>query len=155
VSIKYCATIRQYALNADAYEYWYEKERELNESGNIYTIQPSQPKSNIHNTKNPNELVMGFFWVASCTVKRVFIKSLTSSPEGFSCSSIGAYCESTNFDDIAACIYYQLIGFADILTEAPYYISVQYGTQYSIYLTPWCADCRWLGGVARKPDFWE
>jgi hypothetical protein len=154
VSIKYCATIRQYALNADAYEYWYEKERELNESGNIYTIQPSQPKSNIHNTKNPDELVMGFFWVASCTVKRVFIKSLTS-PEGFSCRSIGTYCESTNFDDIAACIYSQLIVFADLLTEAPFYISVQYGNQYSIYLTPQCVDCRVFGGVARKPDFWE
>ncbi len=154
VSIKYCATVRQYALNADAYDYWFEKERELNESGNIYTIQPSQPKSNIHNTKNPDELVMGFFWVASCTVKHVFIKSL-NSPEGFSCSSIVAYCESTNFDDIAACIYSQLIGFANDLTEASYFIGVQYGTQYSIYLTPWCVDCRWLGGVPRKPDFWE
>ncbi len=154
VSIKYCATITQYALNADAYDYWYEKEKELNESGNIYTIQPSQPKSNIHNTKKPDELVLGFFWVASCTSKRVFIKSL-ASPEGLSCSSIGTFCESTNFDEIAACIYSQMMVFADILTEPPLYISVQYGTQYFIYLTPQCVDCRVLGGVARKPDFWE
>ncbi len=154
VSVKYCATITQYALNADAYDYWYEKEKELNESGNIYTIQPSQPKSNIHNTKKPDELVLGFFWVASCTSKRVFVNSL-ASPEGLSCSSIGTFCESTNFDEIAACIYSQMMVFSDILTEPPLYISVQYGTQYSIYLTPECVDCRVLGGVARKPDFWE
>jgi hypothetical protein len=154
VSVKYCATIIQYALNADAYDYWYEKEKELNESGNIYTIQPSQPKSNIHNTKKPDELVLGFFWVASCTSKRIFLNSL-ASPEGLSCSSIGTFCESTNFDEIAACIYSQMMVFSDILTEPPLYISVQYGTQYSIYLTPQCVDCRVLGGVARKPDFWE
>jgi hypothetical protein len=154
MSIKYCATIKQYALNADAYDYWYEKERELDESGNIYTIQPNQPKSNIHNNNDPDEPVMGFFWVASCTVKHVFIKSL-SSPEGLSCSSIGIYCESTNFDDIAARIYSQMIVFADMLTEQPLYISLQNGTQYNIYLTPQCVDCRVLGGVAKKPDFWE
>jgi hypothetical protein len=154
MSVKYCATIKQYALNADAYDYWYEKERELNESGDIYTIQPNQPKSNIHNTNNPSEPVMGFFWVASCAVKRVFMKS-PASPEGLSCSSIGVYCESTNFDDIAALLYSQLIVFAAILTEPPLYISVQNNTQYSIYLTPQCVDCRLLGGVALKPDFWE
>ena len=82
--VKYCATIKQYALNADAYDYWYEKERELNESGNIYTIQPSQPKSNIHNISNPDELVMGFFWVASCAAKRVFVKNPAHSPKGLS-----------------------------------------------------------------------
>jgi hypothetical protein len=154
VSVKYCATITQYALNANAYDYWYEKEKELNESGNIYTIQPSQPKSNIHNIKKPDELALGFFWVASCTSKRVFVNSL-ASPEGLSCSSIGTFCESIKFDEIAACIYSQMMVFSDILTEPPLYISVQYGTQYSIYLTPECVDCRVLGGVARKPDFWE
>jgi hypothetical protein len=154
MSIKYCATIKQYALNADAYDYWYEKERELNESGNIYTNQPSQPKSNIHNTNNPNEQVEGFFWVASSAVKHVFIKNITL-PEGYSCSSIGTYCESTNFDDIVASLYSSLTTFADILTEPPLYITVQHNTQYSIYLTPHCVDCRILGGDARKPDFWE
>jgi hypothetical protein len=98
--------------------------------------------------------VMGFFWVASCAVKRVFIKS-PASPEGLSCNSIGTYCESTNFDDIAASLYSSLTVFAAVLTEPPLYISVQNNTQYSIYLTPQCVDCRVLGGVARKPDFWE
>ena len=124
LSVKYCATIKQYALNADAYDYWYEKERELNESGNIYTIQPSQPKSNIHNINNPDELVMGFFWVASCTVKRVFVKSPVPSPRVESCSSIGTYCESTNFNEIAAALYSAIDQYLLIfLPEPPLYIT--------------------------------
>ena len=154
MSIKYCATIKQYALNGDAYDYWYERERELNESGNIYTIQPSQSKSNIHNTKNPDELVIGFFWVASCAVKRVFIKSL-HSPEGLSCGSVGVYCESTDFNEIADQIYSALLAYDDILPDPPIYISVQYNTNYNLMITPQCIDCRVFGGVARKPDFWE
>ncbi len=155
MSIKYCATIKQYALNADAYDYWYEKERELNESGNIYTIQPSQPKSNIHNTKNPDELVMGFFWVASCTVKRVFVSIPSQPPDVESCNYIGVYCESTNFNEIAASLYAALSAFANILPDPPIYITVQYNTNYNIVLKPQCVDCRVLGGVARKPDFWK
>jgi len=154
--VKYCATIKQYALNADAYDYWFEKERELNESGNIYAIQPSQPKSNIHNISNPDEQVMGFFWVASCAVKRVFVKNPGPSPMLVgSCSGLGVYCESTDFNVIADRLYFALTSFADILTEPPIYISVQYQTQYEVHLTPQCIDCRILGGSAQRPDFWK
>ena len=155
MSIKYCATIKQYALNADAYDYWCEKERELNESGNIYTIQPSQPKSNIHNTNNPDEQVMGFFWAASCAVKRVFVNIPFQPPGAESCKYVGVYCESTNFNEIAARIYSALLAFANILPDPPIYITVKNNTNYLIVITPPCADCRALGGEARKPDFWE
>jgi hypothetical protein len=152
---KYCATIKQYSLNADAYDYWYQKERELNESGNIYTNQPSQPKSNIHNINNPDEQVMGFFWAASCAVKRVFVKIPSQPSEAESCKYIGIFCESSNFNEIATRIYPALIASADILPDPPIYITVQYNTNYNIVITPQCADCRALGGDARKPDFWE
>jgi hypothetical protein len=155
LSYKYCATIRQYALSADAYDYWYEKERELNESGNIYAIQPSQPRSNIHNTNNPDEPVMGFFWVSSCAVKHVFIKSLNPSPMIVTCNAIGAYCESEDFNDVTNVLYSTLKSFSDKLTEPPLYINSKYHSQYHIYLTRQCLDCRVLGGDARKPDFWE
>jgi hypothetical protein len=156
LNFKYCATIKQYALNEDAYNYWYQKESELNESGNIYTIQPSQPKSNIHNINNPDEQVMGFFWVASYTVKRVFVNYHSMPPEnGESCSYVGIYCESTNFNEIAPLIYSALLYYADMLPDPPIYITVEHNTNYNIVLTPRCADCRFLGGDIRKPDFWE
>ena len=72
LTIKYCATVRQFALNENAYYYWHQKEIELKESGQIYTSQPDQVKSNIYNINNPEEKVLGFFWVSSSTVKRLF-----------------------------------------------------------------------------------
>jgi hypothetical protein len=153
--VKYCATIKQYALNADAYDYWYEKERELRESGNIYAIQPSQPKSNIHNTNNPDELVMGFFWVASSTIKRVFIKNPDPHEMILSCHWMGAYCESDDMNDILDQLYYIISLYPEDLTDPPYYITRNFGTQFHIALTPQCLDCRIVGGDARKPDFWE
>ncbi len=152
---KYCATINQYALNAEAYEYWYEKERELRESGNIYAIQPSQPKSNIHNINNPDELVMGFFWVASSTIKRTFIKNPDPHEMSISCHWSGAYCESDDINDILDQLYYIISLYPEDFTNPPYYITRNLGTQFDIALTPQCLDCRILGGDILKPDFWE
>ncbi len=155
LACKYCVTVKQYALNADAHDYWYEKERELKESGNIYSIQPSQPKSNVHNINNPDELVMGFFWAASYTIKRVYIKSPKPSPMKSDCSIVATYCESEDFDQIVNLLYTTLDNFSDLLTEPPLYITVQNRNQYQIHLKPACIDCRIRGGDAKKPDFWE
>jgi hypothetical protein len=153
---KYCATIKLYALNADAYDYWYEKERELNESGDIYTIQPNQPKSNIHNTNNPDELVMGFFWVSSQAIKRVFIKNPNPSEMRTpGCYNIVAYSESEDFNDVTERLNEAIASHLDMLQNPPYYITVQYRTNYRISITPYCVDCRILGGDAKRPDFWE
>jgi hypothetical protein len=157
LDIKYCATIKQYTLNADAYDYWYQKEKELNQSGNIYTSQPSQPKSNIHNTNNPDEQVEGFFWVASCSIKHVFVKKPFSGPphSDIKCEGVGCYIESTNPNEIVALLMYTLSEYAPIIPDPPVYITFSQNTQYNIVITPRCVDCRLLGGVAQKPDFWE
>jgi hypothetical protein len=157
LSIKYCATVKQYALNADAYDYWYQKEKELSESGNIYTSQPSQSKSNIHNTNNPDEQVVGFFWVASCSMKRVFVKNPFHITPLFAvtCDYVGCYIETGNFNEVVDLIKIRMTEFANIIPDPPIYITLRENTQYSIVLTPQCVDCRLLGGDNRKPDFWE
>jgi hypothetical protein len=151
LNVKYCATIKQYALNADAYDYWYQKEMELNESGGIYTIQPNQPKSNIYNTNNPDEQVLGFFWVASCTVTNPF----HITPPDQSCSAAGVYIESVNLNEILDYLNSALLAFTDILPEPPVYITLEHNTNYNFMITPQCVDCRLLGGDTQKPDFWE
>jgi hypothetical protein len=157
LSIKYCATVKQYALNSDAYDYWYQKEKELNESGNIYTSQPSQSKSNIHNTNNPDEQVVGFFWVASCSMKRVFVKNPFHIIPIFAlrCEYVGCYIETGNFNEVVDLLKIRMTEFANIIPDPPVYITLRQNTQYAIVITPQCVDCRLLGGDNRKPDFWE
>ncbi len=155
LAIKYCASIRQYALNADAFAYWSQREKELNESGNIYTSQPGQPTSNIHNVNHPGELVMGYFWVASCAVKRVFASIPADPPGAESCEYYGVSCASNDPGEIAACLYDAVKSIEGILPEPPVYITVERNTSYNIAIKSQCVDCRALGGEARKPYFWE
>jgi hypothetical protein len=156
LEIKYCATIKQYALNTDAYEYWYLKEIELNESGGIHTSQPNQPKSNIINTNNPNEQVLGFFWASSCSMKRLFLNNPfhTFPPDEF-CSKLVYYIESTNVNEILDNLNHALLEIAGVLPDPPVYITVERNTKYNFMLSPQCADCRAIGGDIQKPDFWE
>jgi hypothetical protein len=155
--IKYCATIKQYALNKDAYEYWHQKETELNESGQIYSIQPGRPISNIFNVNNPDEKILGFFWAASVTVKRLFFINPFHKEFGepLSCSYLGIYSELTDINTVYNRLYADLSAYAKVLPEPPIYIVQQTLNSYYIVLSPECVDCRMRGGVNQKPDFWE
>jgi hypothetical protein len=100
---------------------------------------------------------MGFFWVSSFTIKHVFVKNPDPEPMTVSCSSIVVFCASEDFDVVSNAIYADLANpfRVEQLTEPPYYITRQYGTNYSIHLLLQCVDCRVLGGEALKPDFWQ
>jgi hypothetical protein len=157
LTIKYCATVRQFALNEDAYYYWHQKEIELTESGQIYTTQPSQLKSNIRNINDPGEKVLGFFWVSSCTEKHLFVKNpfLINYSGPKYCNKYGSCTE--NIDEEFINTLYNIIKYTKNFPEPPVYI--YYTTIFGfscVYLTKdECIDCRLMGGTNHKPDFWE
>jgi hypothetical protein len=159
---KYCATVKQFALNKDAYDYWHQKEIELNESGQIYTTQPYQAKSNIINTTNSDEKVLGFFWVSSCTLKHLFVENPfgnTSGPDN-QCASITG-CTSVMNPDILGYLYSFIsynMSIRKFPQPPPIFFSVEYGPFGSIcfnFSRDECLDCRVRGGITQKPDFWE
>lgn len=158
LTIKYCATVRQFALNEDAYNYWHQKEAELNESGQIYTTQPSQVKSNIYNINNPEETVLGFFWVSSVTEKHHFEKnpfwsSIIIGPE--KCTGYGTCGDSFNEKLLAS--LYSIANNTRNFPEPPVYMYyVQVLEFICIYFSKdECIDCRKMGGTIRRPDFWQ
>lgn len=157
LTIKYCATVSQFALNEDAYRYWHQKEIELTESGQIYTTQPSQYKSNIHNINIPDEKVLGYFWVSSCTKKHLFVQNpfhvKYSGPDV--CNSIGSCAEFIDEEFINN--LYNLIRLAKDFPEPPVYIYYKLINEFMCaYLTKdECIDCRLMGGTNQKPDFWQ
>jgi hypothetical protein len=163
LGIKYCATVRQYALSKDAYDYWSQKESELFESDQLYTSQPNQVKSNIFNTKDPEEIVLGYFWVSSCTLKRIFLehpfgaggeepdicKTLTVCTD-----QLGAELEKTLLNSIN---YYKS-RYSDF-PKPPVYIYFTNPNCYNIAKTRYCIDCRLMSAytpaTTKKPDFWQ
>lgn len=158
LTIKYCATVRQFALNEDAYYYWHQKEIELNESGQIYTTQPYQVKSNITNIDKPDEKVLGFFWASSCTLKRAFEENpFFRNPIGpESCITYGICTDKSEQELIH--LMYDLISKTINFPKPPVYISISrspFNGQLCAYLSKdQCIDCRVMGGVNRKPDYW-
>jgi hypothetical protein len=159
--IKYCATVRQFALNEDAFYYWHQKEIELNESGQIYTTQPSQLISNIYNVNDPGEKVLGFFWVSSCTIKHMFEKNpfvrSIIGPE--SCISYGICTDDLGDTEKLMNTLYNVIRNTRNFPEPPvylYYVVDQMSGLACIFFTKdECIDCRLMGGTNHRPDFWQ
>lgn len=155
--INYSATVKQYALNEDAYDYWHQKESELNESGGIYATQPNQPNSNIYNTDNSDEQVLGFFWVASSTIKHLFLKNpfhkIREEPPP--CELAGFYSELTDKEELKSFMYSMLDFYSNILPEPPIYITMGTRYSYNFQLKPRCVDCRQVRGDINKPEFWD
>lgn len=161
--IKYCATVKQFALSKDAYDYWHQKEIELKGTGQLYTTQPNQFKSNISNRGNPEEKVLGFFWVSSCSEKRLFLKDPFNKfvqGGGPTCSTISL--SSSVAGKTLENALLNLISRSKNVPKPPLYIYTicgMNGCYYFVALTNACIDCRLNlingTGTTKRPDFWE
>jgi hypothetical protein len=163
LQIKYCATVRQFALNQDAYDYWHQKEMQLKETGQLYTTQPNQSKSNISNTSNPDEKVLGFFWASSCSLKRLFFKDPFNKfieGGGGTCSTLALFADVSGKALENALL--NLISRSRNVPKPPVYIYQVCGMSGCVYfvaLTNTCIDCRTNrtsgSGTTQRPDFWQ
>ncbi len=163
LQIKYCATVRQFALTKDAYDYWHKKEMELKGTGQIYANQPEQSKSNIINTGNPEENVLGFFWVSSCSQKRLFLKDPFKKyveGGGGTCSTLPLFATLTGKALETALLNFILK--SRNVPKPPVYIYTVCGMSGCVYyvaLTNTCIDCRLNRisgqGTTKRPDFWN
>ncbi|MBL7697909.1 MAG: DUF4249 domain-containing protein [Chitinophagaceae bacterium] len=143
LSYRYSILVKQYSLTADAYKYWQILQANTEQNGNLFDPQPAQLRSNIHNTGNPGEPVVGYLSISSFTEKRIFIRNSQlrhpSTPPFFS------DCKETFIDPSLAAQY--LNG-----TEMkPAYFSRSQG----LAIAPaFCVDCRLRGGTTQKPPYW-
>jgi hypothetical protein len=161
--VEYCMIVKEFALNKDAYDYWHQKEVELTESGQIYTKQPAQIKSNISNTNNPDEKVLGFFWASSCSEKHLFLKNPwgVRGSEANPCRYASIIANKVG-DELENALLKLILSFRNI-PKPPvyiYFVCDSFGGDcyYNVALTNDCVDCRLIPGSIKptnhKPDFW-
>ncbi len=142
LSERYSVLINQYSITEEAYKYWNEIKKQSAESGSLYTTQPFQVKGNLINPNNPKDIILGYFWAAGVSKKRVFVEK---PPLNFTYSK----CEG----NVQA-----LIDLKGYPPPWPVYVTtVKVGIEgKSLGMADVsCFDCKENGGTEEKPEFWE
>lgn len=138
---RYSLLVKQYSINQSAYNYWNSIEKQFTDQNFLVTSQPANIIGNIYNSENPNDLVKGYFTVASVTKSRIFV----DKPEvpGF------------HYDKCTLVTEPDLIDFL-IVNESPPFYLVPYDNSfgYALLRFEYCVKCTLAGGENTKPDFW-
>ncbi|HET7000001.1 MAG TPA: DUF4249 domain-containing protein [Puia sp.] len=157
MDVKYSILVRQYALDAPAYDYWLQVQKQSESLGGLFDIIPAQLTGNMHNLKAPAEPVYGYVSASSIQEKRIFISNqdvggwksiqhcrqeayLVDTPRE---DSLFYYNNDPNFtfDHFGSISSFQPGG----KIKGPY--------QFSSSLD--CLDCTYQGGSTIKPPFWQ
>jgi hypothetical protein len=140
---RYSLLARQFALTKEAYEYWQILQKNTQQLGGLFGVQPSQLIGNIHNSKQADEPVIGFVSAATAQEQRLFIRR-SEIQNGYTPVST---CTAVIIPTDSAAYY-----LADPTKAPAYYVGMG---GYSVAITTAeCVDCRLAGGTATKPHFW-
>lgn len=156
-SMLYAVTVQQIAITKDAYEYFYNVNRQNTEMGGLFTPQPSDVQGNIKCITNPDKKVIGNINVAmNITESRKFLKEeeISRPPTKIDCIQIS---EEDMLEYMADNNYYSYkfvydMGFRPVgVRELEDGIWINY-----IYFWTYnkCTECTAMGGTKDKPLFW-
>jgi hypothetical protein len=146
LAIKYSILVRQYALTADAYNYWLLVQKTSQGLGTLFDVQPTQLVGNIHCISNPSEPVIGFLSASSIQQQRLFL--FHTSLHGWPVNSPGFGCDTT---EIAVNpTDFRIYNYPDTFF-APYYF-ITNGPL--VLASRACLDCTLFGGNTIRPSYW-
>jgi hypothetical protein len=158
--IKFSILVKQYALTAEAFNYFDLLKRNSEQVGGIFDAQPSELTGNIHCTSNPAEPVIGFITAGAVTQKRLFIDN-SALPSTWlpnlsyydGCSLITVFYD---FVVPGSAPPFQINKFMDFIyshVEVPI-DTVSKPQQGYTSARPYCADCT-VRGTNKQPSFWK
>jgi hypothetical protein len=154
MSAEYSDLIKQYAISADAFNFWTNLKKNTEQLGTLFDLQPFSELGNIQCVNNPAVKCIGFISFSSVQKSRVFInKNEITHWSYFPYYNIPDPC-------IEYGVYPNLIAQYFLPPGGPYgYSMIGQGldtTHSTVYLfsSNLCVDCRVHGGSTKKPDFW-
>ena len=152
IETKYSILVKQYALTAEAYNFWQNLKKNTEQLGSIFDAQPSNINGNIHCTSNPAETVIGYVSVSNVQTKRIFITN-QQLPQGW----LPTYPYACEEDSALYCHY--IICQNDVAL----FLIPKGSTEIPVDSIPGlgflassveCADCT-IRGVVKQPAFWK
>jgi len=145
IFVRYSILVRQRGITADAYKYWGIVQKNSQDRGGLFDVQPGQLVGNIHCETDPTEPVIGFINASTETEKRLFIdhREVTNWAVGAdTCDQIGISQDPNDFSH-----YY----YTDPDYTFFYYVSGG-GMMIAQKI---CLDCTVHGGTNHRPTFWR
>jgi Domain of unknown function (DUF4249) len=146
LNIRYSILVRQYTLTAEAYQYWQIIQKNSEQLGTLFDLQPSQLYGNIQSVSNPNEPVVGFISASTVQQARIFINN--SQLNNWKSPPANPPCEPQIIPQNP--VDYRIFDFPDT-SFAPWYFIT--GGSIAIVRKE-CLDCTLAGGTNKKPSFW-
>jgi uncharacterized protein DUF4249 len=143
IYVRYSILVRQHALTAEGYKYWQIVEKNSQDRGGLFDLQPGQLQGNVHSETDITEPVIGYINASSQTEYRLFIgnRELNGWYRGPNKCDLGNIPQDpNNYRNW----YYQDSAWL------PYFFS---GSDIVISRKI-CLDCRSHGGTNKRPSFW-
>ena len=140
ISVLYSILVTQYVLTPDAYAWWQSMQKNTEQIGSIFSVEPSTTGGNIHNVSDSTELVVGYVSAGTIATQRIYISASQVAPWYYQngCTEINKPLDS-------ALMY--LAGGYD-------WIDVYYDPGLRVHLAlKTCVDCTQTGSN-HKPSFW-
>ena len=147
ISETYSNLVSQYAIPADAYNFWTNLKRNTEQLGSLFDLQPFTELGNITCVNDPTIHCIGFISFTTLQTKRIFISKNDLANWSYQ-PYYGADCLIDTIPPPDIDKYFQPPG-------GPYSNSL-IGTDNGPYLlsSVLCVDCTNHGGTTVKPTFW-
>ncbi len=149
MDIEYSLLVKQYPLDASAYNYWLTVQKNSQSLGGLFDLQPSKIVGNIHGLTNAGDIVLGYVSASSIQEQRIFIQHYNGfsdwkSTPAFICPLAVIASDPSNsliwnYSDTAWSVYYFNSG-------SPPTINIS---------TKQCLNCTYQGGTNIPPPFWH
>jgi hypothetical protein len=144
--VRYSISVRQRGISADAYKYWGIVQKNSQDRGCLFDVEPGQLVGNIHSETDPTEPVIGFINASTETEERLFIdhSEVTDWVIGSdTCDQLVIPQDPNDFSH-----YY----YTD--PDYTFYHYVTSGSGLAI-AQKICLDCTVHGGTNHRPIFWR
>ena len=141
LQMRYSILVKQYALTKDAFDWWQILQKNTEQIGSIFGVQPSANPGNIHCLTDTTEQVLGFLGGGNTHSQRIFITHDQVLPWDYESGCVDTKVSATLGAAEAAYDMGVLVWSKDI---NPPMLHVAYKT---------CVDCTYTG-YNTQPSFW-
>jgi len=145
-SVLYRVNVTQNTIHKEGYDYFYNLQKNIEQTGSIFGTIPSEIMGNIRCVSNPEIPVIGYVDVSTTTSDEQFLNSRYYDPR----SRNGQYLQCER-DTLLNPIPPPKPGTGYILWVQEMTLV---GNGDPVYITDKCVDCTLLGGTKRKPKNW-